>query len=39
MLSRTKLISAALAAALAMPAGAQQTIPQDLTVVPPIPRN
>jgi hypothetical protein len=37
MAFRTKLIVAALAATLATPAGAQQAIPEDLTVVPPIP--
>src|SRR5690606_34268784 len=39
MSSRIKLILAALGAALAFPVGAQQTGPQDLTAVPPIPRD
>src|SRR3989337_654229 len=38
MLSRSKLLLVALAAAQAVPLSAEESVPEDLTAVPPIPR-
>lgn len=39
MLSRSKPLLVAFAAAFAVPLSAQETVPEDLTVVPPVPRD